>query len=196
MAENEENAGQDGVSREVERLKPNEKMRKTRAALAMRVKGANDAEIAQMLGYPTPGHARMAWEGALASTIDSDSDLKALRGLATARTEAGMKAHAQLAFSPYVADPNDPEGKRKIKNDDMIAHSAAYFRYMDRWIKLKGLDAPQVVALITPDAASFDEIVGKLAIAARGESAEEADIFEEDEDGNFTQVEEDPDAER
>jgi hypothetical protein len=103
-----------------------------------------------------------------------------------------MKAHANLALNEYISvpDPNDPEGKRriKVKNEEQIGHSMMFFRYVDRWTKLKGLDAPQVMALVTPDAIAFEQVVNTMTALARKGDAEEADIFEEREDGTFEQV--------
>ena len=173
-------------------------VRSARAALAMKIHGANDVEIAEMLDYASPQSARAAWEEALASTVDPTLDYKALRGLRTAQLEAGLKSLAQRALNEYVRepDPNDPTGKSKIrvKNEEHLAYSQMFLRYMDRIIRVQGLDAPQVVSLVTPGVAEFEEVVSRLALAATGAGAEEGDIFEEGPDGVFEQVEGETDA--
>lgn len=169
-------------------------VRSSRAALAMKIHGANDVEIAEMLDYASPQSARAAWEEALASTVDPTMDYKALRGLRTAQLEAGLKSLAPRALNEYIreADPDDPTGKKKIRvrNDEHLAYSQMFLRYMDRIIRVQGLDAPQVVSLVTPGVAEFEEVVSRLALAATGAGAEEGDIFAEGPDGVFEKIEE------
>ena len=185
----QENADEGVVSEKAEADAAKKPVRSARAALAMRIHGANDAEIAKMLDYASPQAARAAWENAMADSVDPNTDYKSLRGLATARLEAGLKSLAPRALNEYISepDPDDPTGKKKIKvrNDEHLAYSQMLLRYLDRIIRLQGLDAPQVVTLVTPGVAEFEAVVSRLAAISAGDGPEEGDIFEEGPDGIF-----------
>lgn len=157
--------------------------RKAIAAAKMRVSGASPAEIADILGYATPAHAQAAIDAALAGIADPDMDFKALRRLRNAQLEAGLKAFAPRALhgTVLVPDPKDSTKTVRVQNEEQVSHGTMYLRFLDRLIRLQGLDAPQVMALVSPKSVEFEEVVGLLVAATRGEAASEADIFSDDE---------------
>lgn len=158
--------------------------RRMRSALAMKLAGARDDEIADILNYASPAAARAGWETAMASTFDPNTDLKALRQVAVMRLEAGMKALAPTALNANLIeerpDPNKPGEKMKVKvvNENLAAHSQVFLRYVDRLIRLQGLDAPQVVSLITPDVAELENFVATVLAQSGQKQLEEGDIFD------------------
>lgn len=172
---------------------PQKALRKAVAAAKLRVNGATPAEIADLLGYTTASAAQNAIDRALASTSDPEVDFKSLRRLRNAQLEAGLKSLAPRAWhnTVLVPDPKNPDGPNiRVKNDEQIEYAGMALRYLDRLIKLQGLDAPQVMALISPKSAEFEHIVSQLVDASRDSGAGEADIWEEDEDGVFGPPEE------
>lgn len=125
----------------------NARQRKADAALAMCAGGANWAEIAVALGFPTPRAAKVAIEGSLAKRLD-DTDRKVLREMAGVRLESlirsvWIKAH----------DPDSPEHLPAVgRARDLI----------DRHIKLYGLDAPTEITITTPTTQQIDEWVARV----------------------------------
>jgi hypothetical protein len=137
--------------------------RSAKAAVAMKIAGASYADIAQVLDYVNATSARMAVEQALAEAADDTSDYKALRALESLRLDGLLKA----AY-PKAIDKNSP---------DQIAFMQKSLQIIDRQIKLHGVDAPQVISLVTPTTEEFDQAV-QLLVAAKGDQENpEADIF-------------------
>lgn len=158
--------------------------RRVRAALAMMLAGARDDEIADVLNYSSPAAARAAWQEAMANIVDPKMDLRSAREVAKARLMGGMKALAPRALNEFVYedrdDPNNPgKTKRvKVRNEELPAYSQIYLRYLDRMIRLEGLDAPQVMTLITPAAVDFENFVAKVLAESGVKQIEEGDIWD------------------
>lgn len=171
---------------------PRRPSKRALAAAKLKISGASDAEIADMMDYVTPAAARMAWESAIAATVDPSVDFQTLRQLRAAQLEAGMRALAPRALSATVLEEVDDGhgGKKKVRrrNEEHYVASQMYLRYLDRLIKLQGLDAPQVTMLVTPGVQEFENIVQGITSQLRGIQAAEADIFEESDDGSFVQT--------
>lgn len=155
-----------------------------RAAVAMKISGASYVEIAEELGYVTPQSARIAVEELIASAYDENTDYKSLRNIASARLEKLMRS-----LAPTALDPNDP---------DHLPYARQFLSVIDRHIKLHGIDAPQVVTVVNPDADEFERVVGALAQQALAQGPQEADVvlFEQvDGDEQVVWAEEDDDDE-
>lgn len=161
--------------------------RTARAAYKMMIAGASDVEIADQLAYVTPGQARAAWEMVMGQTFDNQMDYRAARNVATARLTSLMKSLAPRALSEweYIDDPKDPQKRKKVRNEEHIAYSQQYLRTLDRLIRLQGLDAPQVLQLVTPSVQEMESVIAALTKQANGEADEEGDIFAEDENGDY-----------
>lgn len=171
-------------------------VRSVRAAVAMKIAGASYVEIAQTLEYRTPAAARMAVEQGLASTIEDEDDLRAVRKMSSARLEALMKSLAPNALHPKIIDPLDKDGRRMVANPDHLPYAREFLRVVDRHIRLHGADAPQLIGLVNPNAEQFEQVIGALVRGELGAPPEEGDIFEEDADGVYRERddEENPDA--
>ena len=134
-----------------------------RAALNLRIAGAEYIEIARVLDYVSPRSARLAVERILASAYDAETDYKSLRQLESARLEALMKSLSKKAF-----DASSP---------DHLAYNRQFASVLDRHIRLHGLDAPQVIAHINPAAEQFDMVVRALTDRELSKAPQEADIM-------------------
>lgn len=169
--------------------------RRARSALAMMLRGADDHEIAEALHFTSPSAARVAWETAMASTIDKDTDIRSARQVARLQLREAMKSLSKRALNEYLLEVDPKTGeKRKVRNEEHVAYSQLFLRYIDRDIKLQGLDAPQVISLITPDAVELENLITTLIRTAGLDPAPEGDIFdaeivdEEEDDGGQAQL--------
>lgn len=138
--------------------------RSARSAAAMKIAGATYEEIAQVLDYVNASAARSAVEQVLAETTDETQDYRALRALANRRLDGLLKA----AY-PKAIDKDSPE---------QLAYMQKSLQIIDRQAKLNGIDAPQVISLVTPTAEEFDKVVQQLVQVKGAPAAPEADIFQ------------------
>lgn len=147
-------------------------MRKADAALALRQKHVSWQDIAEQLGYPSPRHAIVAVERALAAGLDDSESKDFMRMLAGKKLE-------ELIYSAWqkATDDEHPEHLQAIgKVRELIADHAKLFGYV----------APMEVSIYNPSQREIDEFVGTL-MKDKVPQLEQGDIFEmeEDEDGVF-----------
>lgn len=160
------------------------------AALAMAVHGATDAEIAAQLGYSSARSARIAWETAMANTIDPDTDTKTLRSLTHLRLEKALAAVSERALSSTIvteelADPDDPESPRVKKvreNTDQLAWLSMWLRIVDKETQLHGLNAATKLEVNSPQIREFEEFVQRATKAITVHQPQEGNIFADDDD--------------
>lgn len=134
--------------------RPNVGKRSARAAVALRLAGADYSEIATTLGYPTDLAARRAIEDDLA--VDADlpqrEDLRTFEAL---RLDALLKS-----VWPKATDPGNKEHILSVK---------AAVSIIDRRIRLLGLDAPEEVIIHTPATAELDAWVAQVIATENGQ---------------------------
>lgn len=133
------------------------------AAVALRVHGADYSEIARICGYADVPRARQAVERGLGSTV-SDDDKKVRRTLESRRLERVIRS-----LMPKAVDPDDPEH---------LGYARTTLLYIDRHIRLWGLDAPAEMVMYTPTAKEVEDWLAGKRRAIEGHLPEEADIVE------------------
>lgn len=113
--------------------------RPTRAAsaVALRMSGVSHSDIARMLGYASPTHARNAIERVLASTADSPEEIATLRVLQTRRYERLLQSVMSKAVDPDATEH--------------LAYNGRALAIIDRISKLHGVDAPTQVQFTPTD---------------------------------------------
>lgn len=136
--------------------------RKADAAVQLKMAGATWAEIAEVLGYPTPRQALVAVERALVRQLSTEQDKAAMRALAGARLERLLRS-----VWPKAVDPDSP--------DHLTAASKARELLADHR-KLFGLDAPTEVIVHDPTRTELEAWVAKV-LAGRT-VVEEYDIID------------------
>lgn len=137
IARRVEQAGIDAVNSD---LKPGavlDRPSRSQSAVALRLSGASYSDIARVLDYSTPTHARNAVERVLASTADSPESLAHLRVLQTRRLERLL----QSVMSKAV----DPEA------EDHLAYNGRALAIIERIGKVHGVDAPTQVQFTPTD---------------------------------------------
>jgi hypothetical protein len=139
-----------------------QRARKADAAVSLRLAGATWAEIAQVVGYPTPRAALTATERALVKRLDGDDKAK-MRQLAGARLERLLRGVWNKAI-----DPDDPEHLSALQRAREI---------IDRHAKLFGLDAPTEIVVHNPTKTELESWVLRV-MAAGAPQVEEEDIFD------------------
>lgn len=142
IARRVEQAGLDAVNEgavnaDLDLTKEIDRPSRSASAVALRLSGASHTDIARVLGYSSPTHARQAIERVLASAADSPEDLKTLRVLQTRRYERLL----QSVMSKAV----DPEA------EDHLAYNSRAMTLVDRISKLHGVDAPTQVQFTPTD---------------------------------------------
>jgi len=137
--------------------------RKADAALQLRMTGANWAEIAQTLGYPTPRQALASVERALQRQLAADTSKDQLRLLAGIRLERLLRGIWSKAI-----DPTNPEQITAVsRSRELIAD----------YTKLYGLAAPAEVVISTPTQTELEDWVFRMTATLTPE-VEEGDIWE------------------
>lgn len=169
--------------------------RPARAAVNMRIAGAGYDEIATVLGYATPSHARSAVEEQLAGMYEPE-DRASLFQIVSARHEALIASLFKKATSTYMPDRDefgDEIPGTLVPNADHLAYSKVLADVLTRYSVLHGLNAPAKVQ-ITPSSEEFTEVVSSLVAKALEHTAQEADIFalEEVEDAVVVGPEDEP----
>lgn len=137
---------------------------KSQSALLLSLVGASWTEIARQVGYPTPHHARLAVEAALAEAVGPE-DREKMRELNNRRYNRLL----QSVMSKAV-DPKDPQH---------LAYNARALAIIDRISVLHGLNAPQQVQITPTDQYLYEYLQKMLPEAQRDRDAGEADILEE-----------------
>jgi len=134
------------------------------SAVALKVAGANYAQIARALDYAHPALARQAVEKALSTSV-SDEDRKAQRLVASARIEALLRSVWKRA--------NDPQ------DEEHLGYMRGALALIDRYAKLWGLDAPIEVVSYTPSQAEYQAALESIVHQFTANLPEEADIIGE-----------------
>lgn len=139
--------------------------RKADAALQLRMSGANWAEIAQALGYPTPRQALASVERALQRQLSADTSKEQMRLLAGIRLERLLRGVWGKAI-----DTNNPEQMAAVsRGRELIAD----------YRKLYGLDAPTELVVSTPTQTELEEWVLRMTATLVPDELE-GDIWEAD----------------
>lgn len=140
------------------------RLRKSNAAIQMRLAGASWAEISLALGYPTPRAALVAVEKALERELHSQGDRDNMRRLAGARLERLLRG-----VWPKATDPEHPEHLYAMtKAREIIAEHA----------KLYGLNAPTEIVVHNPTQAELEKWVSLVLTGSTPHTVIEADIID------------------
>lgn len=141
--------------------------RQAEAAIRLRFAGATYSEIAEVLEYPTATLAREAVERLLAATV-GEEDREQARYMSGQRLMRVMRS-----LYPNATDA-DPE-----KNPDHLGYAKVYLAFVDRYIRLYGLDAPSEVNVsYAPRQEEFNRAIEQALSEIRGQFPEEADILD------------------
>lgn len=135
------------------------------SAVALKIAGADYSQIAKVLGYASPAAARQAVEAALASAV-SMGDRDNERRLAIGRIETLLRS-----VWPKATDPDHP---------DQSVFGRLALAYIDRGIKLQGLDAPTEITMHTPTLTEFNQVVAELTSRARQGLPQEKSVIDDD----------------
>jgi hypothetical protein len=151
---------------EIPRDRKGRKQTRAKAALAMKIRGADYDEIAHDLNYATPGEARRAVEGLLAGLAEADGPA----AWATQRNLHALRLEGLLAsvFDKAIDDTDELH----------LSYNRRAVEIMDRISRLQGFDAPQRAVIYTPDAAEFDAVVTRVLEQSAVSQPHEGDIFE------------------
>lgn len=136
--------------------------RKRNAALSMRLEGADWPEIAQVLGYPTPREALVAYEKAMEDQLKTKESREELRRLARLRLEALLQG-----IWAKATDPDDEEQLAAVTRAKEIIAQVT---------KLEGTDAPTEVSIYSPAQSEIEAWVANQ-VNKGVPQLEEADIF-------------------
>lgn len=137
---------------------------KSQSALSLAMMGANWSDIARVVGYASPSHARRAVERALASASHSPETVDHMRQLQDMRLKRLLQAHMGKAINP--------------EDKDQLAYSARALAIIDRISKLHGLDAVQQVQITASDE-TIQSYVNNLAkLAGIQTTSVEGEIFD------------------
>lgn len=142
--------------------------RTTRAqsAFALKLSGASYTDIARVLDYSSPTHARQAVERVLASAADSPEDIDKMRVLQTRRYERLLQSVMSKAVDPDEAEH--------------LAYNARALAIIDRISKLHGVDAPTQVQFTPTDEYIQNYTRRMMEIMGVQQDAIEADIDVQD----------------
>lgn len=136
--------------------------RKANAALQMRLSGATWEDIAQVLGYPTPRAASVAYESALEAELHEEHSQAKMRNLAGKRLERIMRACWSKAI-----DPDHPEQLQAASKVREILQTHA---------RIYGLEAPTQMVISSPTQNELETWVSRVTANA-APALEESDIF-------------------
>lgn len=151
---------------DIPRDRKGRKQTRAKAALAMKIRGADYDEIAHDLSYATPGEARRAVEGLLAGLAEADG----AAAWATQRNLHALRLEGLLAS--VFEEAIDPT------SDLHLSYNRRAMEIMDRIAALQGFNAPQRAVIYTPDAAEFDQVVQRVLEQSAVSQPHEGDIFE------------------
>lgn len=143
-----------------------------RAALAMKVAGANYSEIAEALGYTDVTRARQAVELAMGSAVDDDSREKA-RSLANLKYDRILRAIWPKATQEVIENPIT---KDKEINHEQLAAARTAIVLIKEQARLNGAERPQEVVVYTPLQHEMQEELKRLMAQAQGDMPTEVDI--------------------
>lgn len=130
---------------------------------SMKLSGYEWDEIAKVLGFPSPRHAKIAYEKALQRNLaNDDTSVSKMRDLTGRRLERLLRAVWNKAI-----DPDHP--------DQFAAHDRARAVIADH-ARLFGLNAPTEMIHSTPSGTELANFVSQVVSNANG--LEEDDIFD------------------
>ena len=156
-----ERDGGDALNQDL--MKSDDRVTRQQSAVALRLSGVSYSDIARVLEYESPSHARQAVERALAATADQPEELKHARTLQVRRYERLLQSTMSKAVNPEAVDH--------------LAYNARAMAILDRLSKLQGLDAPTQVQFTPTD--EYIQTYMKDVLTAAGvilEEAEEANL--------------------
>jgi hypothetical protein len=138
--------------------------RKAKAALQLKMAGADWDEIAEVIGYPSPRQALVAVERALEAEIANDPEAqKRMRVLAGQRLDRLLRGVWAKAINP-----DNPEHLQAVtKARELIGQHT----------KLFGYEAPAEFIVHSPTMEELERWVSTV-VQAKAPSVEEYDIFE------------------
>lgn len=137
---------------------------KAQAAITLKIKGASYADIARVLEYATPRHARQAIESALASASNNEESIDHMRKIQNKRYE-------RLLLSVM---------SKALKEDDKehLAYHARATALVDRISKLNGLEAAQQVQITASDETIRNYVENMARLAGFADKAIEGEILD------------------
>lgn len=147
------------------------------ATIYLKMAGATYTEIAETLGYASANHARLAFERALAANVGPE-EREQQRFIANRRLERILRSMWSKS-----TDEESPEH---------LAYARTALAYIDRMIRLNGLDAPTEVTVYTPGSVEIEQWLKKATAKMVEAGPDEVDIIEgetieldDDEDGKI-----------
>ena len=158
--------------------------RQAEAAVALRIAGANWSEIARALDFHSATAARNAVERILAESV-SEEDREQGRWMMQQRLLRVMRSlYPRATLSEFPVDENgeritDENGNPVEPLYDHLGYAKVYLAYVDRSIKLQGLDAPtELNVAYTPRAEELNQAIREITQQMLGEHPQEMDIMD------------------
>lgn len=139
---------------------------RAQSALALKIAGASNAQVAKMLDFPDAESARLAMEKAIASTV-TEEDRERHRLVLSMKLE-------KLWFGVY------PKA-RNPKHPEHLAAARLALSILDREAKLHGADAPQKIEVSNPAREELEAWVSSMMALKAKQFPQEADIIDADE---------------
>jgi len=139
------------------------RLRKAKAAIAMRREGQDWDTVAETLGYPTPRMALVATERALVDELQTPESQAFMRRLASERFDALLEG--------VWAKATDPDGP------EHLAAVASARSLINDLVKLHGLQAPTEHVITNPSQSDIETWVAKV-IQKANPTPEEGSIFD------------------
>lgn len=164
-----------------------------RAAVALRISGADYAEIARVLDYVSPASARMVVEETLANAFPDESR-ESLRRLTGARMEGLMKKIAPKTEQtvPVLDEFGQPVREKgqilREANPEQLAHIKTMADLISRHARIMGVDQSDIT--ISPTNEQYSAMMRALRANQPG-AAKEADPFADSEEYIDAEVVED-----
>ncbi len=156
-------------------------------ATNLHLAGFNWAEIAERCEYSSARVARAAVEKVLAN-VYGDVDRVAARNTMTAQLDGVLKSLAPRALHSKTRSVDERTGEVVVRDNEWhLPYAGAFVKVLEQKAKLLGLNAPQVVALVDPEAEQFQDVLRIMASEDGLAVGEDVDIFdlEEGEDGVY-----------
>lgn len=152
-----------GIEKANEHLTAKDRETRTKAAVAMKIRGVNYSKIAEVLGYVSATQARQAVERSLAASAGPDERAQQ-RHLESRRLERLLRSVWKKA--------TDDEG------EEHLSYVRAALAIIDRHARLVGADAPQEMVVYNPSHREMEEWITSMVQQVNGEMPEEFDVIE------------------
>lgn len=143
--------------------KDDDRASRQESAIALRIRGANYSEIADLLEYSSANQARLAVERGLASLVGKE-DREQMRFIEARRLERILRG----LWSKATDD----------KSDEHLPAARTALAVIDRHARLYGLDAPQEMVVYNPTGTELDAWVQAMAGQIRSAGPQEVDIID------------------